>query len=327
MNNSYKSALSELKHYGDKSNDKRDKFLSLLYIATANIYSKNYLQAVKDLEEAELITEHSNTFELFYKRGIAYFKLENFEESSESFKKALNLAEHPEQRDKLVIWTNKIDIEFEERGIISKTTPTVDLSGVQFNSHWTQNATHILLNLDSNSNFTKEDILITLEKKLLKITHKTSNQVIFEMQLSNGIIPTNSTWEVEGKRLVFKLRKEIENFNWVNVERDKVSSSQSDSRPSYPSSNKVKKNWDNMERDIAREIQEDESKDPNGGMMHLFKDIFAKADENTRRAMMKSYQTSGGTVLSTNWSEVGDKDYEGKDKPDAPKGQEWKKYD
>jgi suppressor of G2 allele of SKP1 len=36
--------------------------------------------------------------------------------------------------------------------------------------------------------------------------------------------------------------------------------------------------------------------------------------------MIKSYQTSGGTVLSTNWGEVKEKDYEGKDRPDAPNG-------
>lgn len=28
---------------------------------------------------------------------------------------------------------------------------------------------------------------------------------------------------------------------------------------------------------------------------------------------------------STNWNEVQEKDYEGKDRPDAPKGQEWAK--
>jgi len=36
--------------------------------------------------------------------------------------------------------------------------------------------------------------------------------------------------------------------------------------------------------------------------------------------MMKSYQTSGGTVLSTSWDEVAKKDYEGKDRVDPPDG-------
>jgi hypothetical protein len=41
--------------------------------------------------------------------------------------------------------------------------------------------------------------------------------------------------------------------------------------------------------------------------------------------MIKSMQTSGGTVLSTNWSEVKEKDYEGKDRVTAD-GMEWKKF-
>lgn len=60
-------------------------------------------------------------------------------------------------------------------------------------------------------------------------------------------------------------------------------------------------------------------------MNSLFKQIYERADENTRRAMIKSYQTSGGTVLSTNWEEVAQKDYEGKDRVDPPEGQMWAK--
>jgi suppressor of G2 allele of SKP1 len=60
-------------------------------------------------------------------------------------------------------------------------------------------------------------------------------------------------------------------------------------------------------------------------MTKLFQEIYAKADEDTKRAMIKSYQTSGGTVLSTNWNEVANTDYEAN--RTAPKGMEWKNWE
>ena len=59
--------------------------------------------------------------------------------------------------------------------------------------------------------------------------------------------------------------------------------------------------------------------------MMFFQEIFKNADPDKRRAMIKSFQTSSGTVLSTDWQDVSSKDYEGKDRPSPPKGQEWRK--
>ena len=42
-------------------------------------------------------------------------------------------------------------------------------------------------------------------------------------------------------------------------------------------------------------------------------------------AMKKSFQTSGGTVLSTNWKEVSSKNYE--EEKQAPKGMEWRTWE
>ena len=77
-------------------------------------------------------------------------------------------------------------------------------------------------------------------------------------------------------------------------------------------------------KEIDNELKT-ENPDGNDAMMTLFKQIYEKGDEQTKAAMKKSFSTSGGTVLSTNWDEVKAKDYEGRDRPEPPKGQEWSK--
>lgn len=43
---------------------------------------------------------------------------------------------------------------------------------------------------------------------------------------------------------------------------------------------------------------------------HTMRALSLQGDDDTRRAMMKSFTESGGTVLSTNWKEVGAKKVE-----------------
>jgi len=86
--------------------------------------------------------------------------------------------------------------------------------------------------------------------------------------------------------------------------------------------NKHHKNWDNISKELDRDLKDD--KEEGDGLMNMFKEIYSRGNEETRKAMIKSFQTSGGTCLSTNWNEVPEKDYE-KD-IEAPKGQEVKKW-
>ena len=89
----------------------------------------------------------------------------------------------------------------------------------------------------------------------------------------------------------------------------------------------ARKNWDGITTEILGSDKAVTSEqDPNGGgdstVNEFFQKLFADADEDTKRAMMKSYQESGGTTLSTNWDEVKKSRVEVK----PPEGSEWKKW-
>jgi len=92
----------------------------------------------------------------------------------------------------------------------------------------------------------------------------------------------------------------------------------------YPSSARgTHTDWGELETKVKKD-EEEEKPEGDQALHKLFQKIYQGANEDTRRAMIKSYQTSGGTVLSTNWGEVAKKDYT-QDRQ-APKGQEFRDW-
>lgn len=78
----------------------------------------------------------------------------------------------------------------------------------------------------------------------------------------------------------------------------------------YPSSKPTAPDWDSLEQQIRKE-EEEERPEGDAALNKLLKGIYGRSDEDTRRAMMKSYYESGGTVLSTNWKDVGSRHVDG----------------
>lgn len=88
-----------------------------------------------------------------------------------------------------------------------------------------------------------------------------------------------------------------------------------------------RKDWEGITTNILSSDKERTTEeDPNVGgdstVNTFFQKIFADADDDTKRAMMKSFQESGGTTLSTNWEEVKKSQVEVK----PPAGSEWKRW-
>ncbi|WVF70629.1 hypothetical protein IAT40_005422 [Kwoniella sp. CBS 6097] len=95
---------------------------------------------------------------------------------------------------------------------------------------------------------------------------------------------------------------------------------------SAPAKKSTRKNWDRLVDDELAE-KEGEAKDPNAGgdvaLQSFFNQIYANADEDTKRAMIKSFTESGGTSLSTDWNSIGKETTPTR----PPEGMEERKYE
>jgi len=122
----------------------------------------------------------------------------------------------------------------------------------------------------------------------------------------------------KAKEAAKKKALEDNNFMGDKIELDK--SKAGAKKSAYSSS----RDWDAIDRDLKKKEEEDKGEGEEA-LNGLFKQIYGNANEDTRRAMIKSFQTSGGTSLSTNWNEVEKKDYEAERQ--APNGMEWKNWE
>ena len=91
--------------------------------------------------------------------------------------------------------------------------------------------------------------------------------------------------------------------------------------PKYPTSSHYSRDWDKLAKDVTEE-EKNEKLEGDAGLNKFFQNLYGDASDETKRAMMKSFSESGGTVLSTNWSEVGAKKVEVKP-PDGMEYRQW----
>ncbi|CAM8959192.1 hypothetical protein QQ045_004714 [Rhodiola kirilowii] len=150
----------------------------------------------------------------------------------------------------------------------------------------------------------------------------------FQPRLFGKIVPAKCKYEVLSTKVEIRLAKAVP-IQWPSLEYSKEAidtqkinalTVEQVQRPTYPSS-KPKRDWDKLEAEVKKQEKE-EKLDGDAGLNKFFQEIYQGSDEDTRRAMLKSFVESNGTVLSTNWKEVGTKKVEGS----APDGMELKKW-
>jgi suppressor of G2 allele of SKP1 len=286
-----------------------EQVLGYLYRGTCYIETDAVEKAIKDFNKGLEINK--NSFELKFKLGIALFKSNQYEAADQMFRAALISSTNSEEREKLVLWQSKTKIETD----ILAEIKAKKVGNVKFSNNWFQTDDAVIVTLDSNIVLNKTIISVKLEKRCIAVYYEEFK--VYEIILGNAINNEASTYKVLTQKIEIKLVKDTKGLNWITLDEKSKTEVQK-----YPTS--MKKDFNQINKQIDSELKKEEV-DPSGNdaMMHLFKEIYANASEETKRAMQKSYATSGGTVLSTNWDEVKTKDYEGKDRPEAPLGQVW----
>ncbi|KAJ5442044.1 hypothetical protein N7445_005051 [Penicillium cf. griseofulvum] len=129
---------------------------------------------------------------------------------------------------------------------------------------------------------------------------------------------------VKGTKIEITLRKKTAGQKWSALKGSATNPTEITDRPaeqkvpatsgpSYPTSSRHgTKDWDKLASSLTGKKSNDKAvdggdvSDDEGGdaVDGFFKKLYAGADPETRRAMIKSYTESQGTALSTNWSEV-----------------------
>lgn len=173
---------------------------------------------------------------------------------------------------------------------------------------WYQSETHVTVGI-LGKHSSKEDCSIKFEQDEITVQAKlaTGQSYTVNLKLSKNIVPERSSYKVLSSKLEIFLAK-VDAERWDILERavEKV-----------PENSVCQgRNWDKV---VSEMTKDDDDNDVNT----LFKKIYSEGSDEVRKAMNKSFMESGGTVLSTNWKDVG------KDKVEVkpPEGLEWKKWD
>lgn len=198
---------------------------------------------------------------------------------------------------------------------------------------WYQTETQIVIEVRIKG-LKADEVKVTFDATSLSVTAKlpdgSGSEYSLEIDLAHPVAPEKCSYKVLGTKLEVRLAKR-EGIRWPKLEGDgsdplapavvnSSSATASANPPKYPCSSG--KDWNKITTDIEKELAE-EKEEGEAALNAMFQKIYAGADDDTKKAMNKSFSESGGTVLSTNWKDIGKEKTEVK----PPDGMEYKKWD
>ncbi|KAF7722026.1 Protein SGT1 A [Apophysomyces ossiformis] len=260
-------------------------------------------------------------------KGIVLHRLEKYAEAQVHLESSKEL--NPDEKT-LVTWLRKNadKVPKEPAQPVNEpiqTTPAVAPApitpqAVRVRHEWFQNENYVTVEVFMK-NVKQESVNLDFFESAISLSIKMPSGSDYSLELdplAHHIVPKESSYKVLSTKLEIKLRKKDAGVMWGTLEGEDTQAASV--APASVSSARKPKDWNKLAREIE---QEQERPEGEAALNALFQKIYKDADEDTKRAMMKSFVESNGTCLSTNWSEVGSKKVETK----PPEGMIAKRYD
>ncbi|KFV63109.1 Suppressor of G2 allele of SKP1, partial [Dryobates pubescens] len=190
---------------------------------------------------------------------------------------------------------------------------------------WYQTESQVIVTI-MIKNAQKDDVSVQFSEKEMNASVRlpAGEDYNLKLVLRHSIVPEQSTFKVLSTKIEIKMKKP-EAVRWEKLEGQgdspKLKQFTPDTQHLYPSSSHYTRNWDKLVVEIKEE-EKNEKLEGDAALNKLFQQIYSDGTDEVKRAMNKSFMESGGTVLSTNWSDVGKRKVE----VNPPDDVEWKKF-
>lgn len=209
----------------------------------------------------------------------------------------------PETLSSLKQWGSKVPKESQQQGVLSPISNIFPYS-------WYQTDEKVVMEIKKQVSG-PQHIKIVFDNKqvLLKMRDKFDHLSDGVVALFAEIQPAQSKFTLGLLSVTLEMPKKKSHEPWPRLEMSSFEAETFqgpkpignvqgvESGSYYPSSSRVKKDWSKLDKELEKDLKKEGALDEGDPSMKFFREIFANADPETQKAMMKSYQTSGGTVL------------------------------
>ncbi|XP_030259592.1 protein SGT1 homolog isoform X1 [Sparus aurata] len=284
--------------------------------AYANTILKNYSCAVDDAKKA-LQLQPSLPL-AFMRTGIAEYHLNHYESAHAAFTQGHQLDVTDKSFEVWIKRCEEVMGEQTEIGSSNRQTPAAP----PVKHDWYQTESQVIITVMAK-NVPKDGVCVNFMEKEVSATIQLASGDNFNLHLHllHPIVPQQSNFKILTTKVEFKMKK-TDAIRWEKLEGEGQESNIKHFNPNqYPTSSHLSRKWDKMVVDLSEE-EKNENLEGDAALNKLFQQIYCDGSDEVKRAMNKSFMESGGTVLSTNWKDVGKRKVE----MSPPEDVEFKKF-